>query len=375
MRSRIAIWKQVALSLVLFVGLAIVWQGRDFAYTLLGVADEEQSQDQRAGARPTGGVPVIVDAVSEAADVVEIWAVGTGRASRSVTLYPKASGEIVEILISAGDVVTAGQPILRLGDRQAQLSMSMAEAQLDEARRALARLEELLDRGVSAEATVDTSRTAERTAELEYDQAVEALEDRTVRAPFGGIVGIPLVELGERINESTAILTLDDRESLIVEFEIAEAFLPRLEDGMQVSAITPGFPDRPFDGVIAHIDSRVDPTMRTVLLRATIPNGHDDLRPGMSFAVRLDLPGETYPSIPDLALQWGRSGGYVWRINNGTAEEVLVRAVRRQNGQILVDAELAPGDTIVVEGVQRLRQGRNVSFAEPLGAQSGAEAQ
>jgi hypothetical protein len=80
----------------------------------------------------------------------------------------------------------------------------------------------------------------------------------------------------------------------------------------------------------------------------------------MSFQVRLELPGERRLSVPELALQWGREGSFVWVVRQGKAVQVAARAVQRQNGRVLVESALTAQDAVVVEGVQRMREGRPV---------------
>jgi RND family efflux transporter MFP subunit len=132
---------------------------------------------------------------------------------------------------------------------------------------------------------------------------------------------------------------------------------------MPLTASTPTFPDRPVDGQIDKIDSRVDPVSRTVLVRAAFPNSEDLLRPGMSFFVKLPLPGPTLASVPELALQWQDGKSFVWRIRDGAAERVDVASRRRLNSKVLIEGDITPGDIVVVEGVQRLRPGRAVEIS------------
>jgi multidrug efflux pump subunit AcrA (membrane-fusion protein) len=80
----------------------------------------------------------------------------------------------------------------------------------------------------------------------------------------------------------------------------------------------------------------------------------------MSFTVRLSMPGKTFVSVPELALQWGREGSFVWAVREGKSVQVAVRPVRRAAGRVLLDGALTTGETVVVEGVQRLREGRSV---------------
>jgi RND family efflux transporter MFP subunit len=149
-----------------------------------------------------------------------------------------------------------------------------------------------------------------------------------------------------------------------VEFDVAERYLARLKVGQKVTANIPSYPDRIFTGAIRRLDSRVEPLSRTIRVRATFPNKDDLLRPGMSFFVELVLAGAEYTVVPQLALQWDSGTSYVWKVKKRKAKKVAVRSVKRLDNRILVDGKLEVGDLVVVEGVQRLREGRKVSFGE-----------
>lgn len=311
------------------------------------------------------GVPVIVAPVGEMRDAVVLQAIGTARAVRSVVLYPEAAGEITDLPVQSGTRVAKDDVVLRLDSRDARLAMRVAETHVREAQNELARAKDLQRSKVKSAANVVDAELGLERARLELRQAQETLADRTLRAPFAGVVGIPKVEVGDRITPETAIVSLDDRSTLSVEFEVAERFFTRLRSGMPVRARTPAFADRRKDGVVDKIDSRIDPVARTILLRATFPNADDALRPGMSFAATIDLPGPLLPAVPELSLQWRDGRSYVWRISDGTAERVGVVARRRLADTVLVEGDLNPGDTVVVEGVQRLRPG--VAVYRPAG--------
>lgn len=306
---------------------------------------------------------MLVEAAGEAPDEVTIEAIGTARAIRSVTLFPEVDGEVVELPIQSGQRVDDGAVMMKLANRSAALSVRVAETRVREAQNALARADQLRRTNVRSPANVEDAEVILERATLELQQAQEDLADRTLRAPFGGIVGIPKVETGDRVTASTEIVTLDDRSTLLVEFEVAERYLSRLSLGMPLNARTPTFPDRRIAGAVDEIDSRVDPVSRTVLIRASFPNGDDILRPGMSFFVTLKLPGPTMPTVPELALQWQDGSSYVWKVEEGAALRVDVIARRRLNDTVLVEGNVMPGDLVVVEGVQRLRNGRMVEIS------------
>lgn len=364
-RGPLAGWIQLVLFMVLLGGAGALWAGRDQVNKVFaGFSGAEQPGKSGTG-KKLRAVPVVVVRAGELANDVIVGAIGTGRARRSIMLYPKATGEIRHVFVRAGARVSKGQPILRLDSRDAELAVQIARTRLIEADRLMKRSEQLRKKKINSQVNVDDTRNVVDRAELELQQAEEALSDREMKAPFDGVVGISKVELGDRISPNTSVVTLDDRSELIIEFEVPEQFLSQLAIGQKVAAQTPSFQGRDFEGVIEDIDSRIDPTSRTMIVRANIPNKQDLLRPGLSFVVDLTIPGKIYPTVHELALQWREGVSYVWRVRDEKAEKVVVRSVKRLNSTILIEGDISKDDLVVVEGVQRLRSGRPVQFSMP----------
>jgi RND family efflux transporter MFP subunit len=373
MKTQIALWKQALIIAVLAVAGYAAWHERTRIADLTGISLGETGGGKRHRGHADLRVPVIVEPVKIEKAIDRLQAVGDGLAKQSVTLFPEVSGRVEAIDFTAGTHIKAGAVILKLDDAAEQIAVKLAQTKLTDARRTLDRNLELLPKNAVAEVTVDTSRTAVETADLEVQQAQEALADRTIRAPFDGVLGIPQVEVGDRITNTTAITTLDDRSAIIVAFDIPEIYLKQLAIGHAVTASTAGFGGRAFAGKISQIGSRIDPATRAVRVRATLGNPDDVLREGMSFIVTLTLEGKDYPVIPELALLWQRDGAYVWRVSSGTSEQVKVAVVKRKQGEILVDAPLKAGELVVVEGTQRLRAGREIRFETPVASRDGEE--
>ncbi len=320
---------------------------------------QEAKKKKRRGQQKA---PVIVQTVTEMNDDSIIEAIGDGRAIRFVTLYANTPGEVTEFEVKAGEHVKKGDVILRLHSQKAELGVQVARTKLLEAKRKAERAEKLRQQKVTSQANVEDADTILARAKLELEQATEALSDRILIAPFSGVIGIPKVEVGDRVAINTEIVTLDDRTALTVEFHIPEHFHSKIQKGLKVKVNTPSVPDKTFHGALASIDSRIDAASRSFKVRATIPNKNDMLRPGMSFSVQIIIPGVARTTIPELALQWGKGESYVWRIKQGRAERVVVKMIRRVNSNILVEGDIKKDQLIVVEGVQRLRPGTKVEF-------------
>jgi len=308
--------------------------------------------------------PAVAASVQTAPQRTRIEAIGTARAIRSATLFPAAAGQITAIEFKAGEKVKEGQPLLELDARQEKLDVALADVALKNAQQLLARYERIKDTGAVSASSIDSARNDVDSAQIRLNQAQEALRDRTLKAPFSGYVGLTTLDIGDRITTTTQVTGIDDRSVLLIDFQVPETYIERVMIGSPVSLTTTTLEADHVDGEVTAIDSRIDPVTRTVKVRARFDNGDDRFRPGMSFQIAMEFLGKVYPAIPDLALQWGGEGAYVWAIDDGMAKRVPAIVVERRESDILVDADLKAGDLIVVEGVQKMREGIAVRVEE-----------
>ena len=363
-------WKQAVVSLVV-LGAAVVLWARTFptAAAFLeraGIATASvKAPDPGAGGAGFGHSPpprVIGAAVAAATINDSVSAIGDGRAARSVTVTPYVSGRIASIDVVSGAFAKAGTVIAHLDSESEEIALDRARLTLQDARDTLLRDEELLSTKAISEVQLRQSQLAVDQAALEVRDAELALEHRSIRAPFDGWVGILGVEVGDQVATDTPIATLDDRSHILVDFRVPERFVGKITVGAPVSARPLSRPELELTGAVVTLDSRVAADTRTLRVRASLDNGDDQLRAGMAFSIGMKFPGDTFASVDPLAIQWGADGAYVWTGVDGKAKEVPVRIVQRNNDDVLVDAELAPGTMVVTEGVQMLRAGAPFSF-------------
>ena len=348
-------FRQLVLVLAVAILVGIAWL-IDLPALLGGAQATGGGSKRTAGARPK----VIVRPVIFASDAAVLRAVGTARAVRSVTLFPEGSGQVTEVLFSAGQKMLAGAPLLRLDAEAEKLAVELTRLKLEDARQQLARYEPLASSGAVSASQIYQVRTDFHAARIALAHAELALTKRLLVAPFTGVVGIPDVEIGQRVTPETPIAAFDDRANLLIEFEVPEMFARGVKLGAPIKVFTWAGRKQPFIGYVKSIGSRIDPTSRSLRVRALLANAEDRFRPGMSFSVRLALGGREYPAVSTVAVQWNREGAYVWVIRGGKAEAVRVKVLKRSDGRMLLDGPLSPADLVVVEGVQRLRPGRNV---------------
>ena len=325
-------------------------------FALLGCASEQEAAGPKASTR------VVAQTVQMVAERAEVEAIGTARAAVAAELYPEAAGLVTAVRFSAGDRVARGAVLVRLDDRREQLAVRLARVAVAEADQLLARYRRIEDTGALSASQIEAGVTALQSAKIQLEQAEVALADRTVRAPFAGYMGIPQVDRGDRITPTTLIGTIDDRSTLFVDFPAPEAAFDRLRPGASVELSPYADPNRTIEAKVQAVGSTVAADTRSYTVRSVIANRGDSYRPGMSFRASFAAPGRTRPAVPESAVVWGGDGSYLWAVRDGVARRVPVTIAGRREGMVLVAGRLQPRERVIVEGVQKVREGQQVAL-------------
>lgn len=341
---------------------------------------EGQGRERQGGQRgqrgPGGGapMPVVTSPVITATINDRLSAIGTGRAAKSVSVTPYASGRLVELKVRSGGEVTAGDMIGSLDAEAETIALDRARIALDDAQARLERVTQLRSSKTATTVQVEEAELALQNARLELRDAELALERRSIVAPISGVVGILPITAGNYVSTTTEIATIDDRSSILVDFWVPERYAGVMAVGAPLQAALVARPDQVFEGTVTAIDNRVDEASRTLRVEAGIANTDDMLRAGMSFQVSMRFAGETFPAVNPLAIQWGTEGAFVWAVRAGKAERTPVRIIQRNTESVLVEAGIGEGDMVVTEGVHTVRQGAEVLVAsrEPVAGATGA---
>jgi len=374
------IWKQTVVSILLaavaFAGWIYFYPGAGDVLARYGIDVFQVAavDDAKSGAPAAGGPPGGRGGFSRAALVVvseartgivndRLTAIGTGHAVRTVSIRPLVAGQIAEIPVSSGAHVAAGDVIIRLDSAEEELAVERSRLAVEDAERKASRLGSLAEQRAISSVEADNARSELETARVTLKEAELDLARRTVTAPIAGSLGILSVNAGDYVTASTDITTIDDRSEILVEYYVPERFAASMTVGKPVSVTAIARPGETFGGTITAVDNRVDEASRTLRAQALVSNERDLLRAGMSFEVEMRFEGETYPSVDPLAIQWDSDGPYVWRVIDGKAGRVAIAIVQRNADRVLVDADIAEGDAIVIEGVQSVRQGGDVRVA------------
>ncbi len=208
-----------------------------------------------------------------------IEAIGTVSAVRGVDLTVQTSGIVREVLFNANQKVEAGAVLVQLDDavERADLDAMKAQAALDQT--ALVRAMELQKRGVGSESTLDTAQATASASASQVNKLQAVLDQKQLRAPFGGTAGIPKIDLGQYLTPGTAVVTLQDLDTMRVDFTVPEQQLSSLKIGQTVK-LGLGGDDMPFAGNIVGINPKIDPASRLVSVRAEVDNSQNKLSPG-----------------------------------------------------------------------------------------------
>ena len=286
-----------------------------------------------------------------------IEALGTARANESVDVTAKVSNLVTAVHFGEGQPVARGALLVELDGAQARAQVAIAQAALTESQAQYKRSRELYTTKALSESQLDQIEATLRSNEARLAVAQAQLADTQIRAPFAGRTGLRRVSVGSLVNPGTVITTLDDTGTIKLDFTVAETFLSALSPGLTITAHSAAYPGRTFEGRIASVDSRVDPTTRSVIVRATVPNGDGLLKPGMFLTVGLQKQRSGVLMVPEEALVPREGRQYVFVVEGGKALEREVQLGARAPGLAEVRSGVDAGMQVITEGTQRVRTG------------------
>ena len=338
-----------------------------------------------------GPVPVGV-AVARRQNV-QVWhdALGTVTPLATVSIRPQASGQIIKFDFIEGGMVKKGQVLAQIDPRPYQAALDQAKATLarDEALLANARIDEGRYARLAKANAISQQQYVTQVASVKQDEAsvladkanVESarlnLDYTQVRTPVAGLVGLRQMDLGNLVtaDQTNPIVVVTQMQPMSVLFTLPEDDVETIREQVAKghSLITEAY-DRGNTrliarGTLASVDNMVDPSTGTVKLRAMFNNADGILFPNAFVNIHLDaqtLPNQT--TVPSTAVQQGAEGEYVYVVNpNRTVSLRAVKTGVTDKAWVQVLKGVAPGDTVVVDGADRLSDGAQVSLPDARG--------
>ncbi|KVL13547.1 efflux RND transporter periplasmic adaptor subunit [Burkholderia cepacia] len=342
------------------VGLVVVF-GLLYAWRAVRSGGAEQQ------AMPPMPVSTIRAAPRSVAD--EWQAVGSLQAVHEVLLAPDTSGRVTAVNFDAGQSVKEGAVLIQLYDAPEQADRAAAVAKADFAQLQLRRSQALAPTGAEPRELLEQHKADAAQAAAAVRQLDARIQQKAIRAPFSGQLGIRRINLGQYLNAGDAIATLTQLDPLYVNFTLPQQDMPRLTSGAPVQVMVDAVPGRVFTARISAIEPRIDGETRNVAVQALLPNTDRVLKPGMYVTARLVLPATTDNIVlPLTAIQTSASGDSVVVVKGadaqgvGKAVAVPVVTGRRLGEEVLVTQGVKPGDVVVMAGQNRLPPGATVKI-------------
>jgi membrane fusion protein, multidrug efflux system len=316
-----------------------------------------------AGAKGAAkGLPVKVGTVRTGTISEEVAAIGSLLANESVMIRPERDGRVTTIHFTEGQVVRKGEKLVSLDtvEIEAQLAAINSEATLNRSR--MKRAEELHEKKFISGQALDDAREALNQSMAREAEVKARLDKSTVIAPFEGVAGLRQVSPGAYVKAGQDIARLEGIGTLKLDFRLPELYLGRIRPKQEVLVRVDAFAGETFHGEIFAIEPAVDEQTRTVLLRARVPNPGVRLKPGMFARVALVLETrENALIVPEQALVPQGKDRFVYKLADGKAVLTRIELGLRRTGEVEVKQGLSAGETIVIDGQLRLRDGAAVT--------------
>ncbi|MES2693070.1 MAG: MdtA/MuxA family multidrug efflux RND transporter periplasmic adaptor subunit [Verrucomicrobiota bacterium] len=317
---------------------------------------------------------------------VRLRAIGTVIPLNTVTVRSRVEGQLLSIAFQEGQQVEKGQLLaevdplpyrIRLAQTEAQLRQN--ESQVRTAKSDLERFKQLNGQALVTQQQLEAQQAlvAERTAMLAADQAQvddarRQLDYTKIEAPMAGRLGLRLVDIGNvlRPNDQTGLVVLTQTRPIAVMFTVPEIDLQKVLEPMrageklEVEAWDRSEEKMLASGTLKTVDNQIDLTTGTLKLKAEFPNQDDKLFPNQFVNIRLRVQTiKDAVVIPAAAIQYGSRGTYVYMVNEQTQASVRDVVLGPSDGELQsITKGVKPGDRVVLEGLDRLREGRALTL-------------
>jgi membrane fusion protein, multidrug efflux system len=302
-----------------------------------------------------------------------IQSTGTLRAVRGADLSAQAAGVVDELAIDSGSDVPAGKILLKLkpNDDYAKLQQLQAAAELAE--QTYKRDQEQLAAQAISQANVDTDVSTLKSARAQVAAQQALIDEKIVKAPFAGRLGIRQVDIGQYLTAGTTVVTLQALDPILVDFYVPQQALAQLKVGQPVSATVDTYAKQTFAGAIEAVNSKVDASSRNVQVRASLHNPDKHLVPGMFANVRIDYGDKSQLiTLPQTVVTYNPFGDTVFIVDKDgvddkgnprlTVKQRFVKLGGTRGDQVAVLSGVKDGETVVSGGQMKLRNGTPVAI-------------
>lgn len=307
---------------------------------------------------------VIVSQVENQIFKDQVEALGTLRANESVELMSTVTEHVIAIHFDDAQRVKKGMLLLEMKIEEELATLEEQNAILEEATRQVKRFAPLIANGSVAKTNLDQSKLEVSKANARINAIKSQIDERRIVAPFDGLIGLRNISVGAMLDSGTLIATIHDDNVMKLDFSLPSLFLSALKTGIKIKATTDAFPKKVFYGEISHIDNQVDPTTRTISVRALIDNTDHTLKSGLLMQVTLETNVRQALVIPEEAIIPNADKNFVLVVIEKekikTVEKRLIKTGVREPGKVEVLSGLLAEDLVVIHGTMKAKPGKPI---------------
>jgi membrane fusion protein (multidrug efflux system) len=319
--------------------------------------------NHNAGAPRDQRMPVRLQVVQAEKLGDRIFTVGTILSNEEVEIRSEISGKVEKIYFKEGARVNKGQVLLKINDAEPQAQLVRAQYRQALAEQDAERQRQLFEKKLASQEEYEVAVNQLNIVKADM-QIIEAQVAKTeIRAPFNGVIGLRYVSEGSYISPATRITTLQDYNSVKVDFTIPEKYAAAVKRGDKIGFSVEGGTQK-FEGSIYAVESKIDPATRTLHLRALSPNPGGALIPGAFANVEVVFKEKETLTIPAFALIPDLKSHRVFLFKNGKAESQSVEIGSRTDEFVEITKGVQAGDTLITSGILQLRPSMAVRPAE-----------
>lgn len=325
-----------------------------------------------AGPQKMPAMPVKAAAVQVIDLPILATSVGTLQSHQSVTIRPEITGRIARIHFKEGQNVKAGAVLISLDDEITRATLNQAEAELRLAERNYKRAVDLFSKNAGTGRARDETLSQLDVAKAKVELSRANFDKTQLKAPFSGLVGLRQVDEGAYVQPGQDLVNLENINPVKVDFRLPETLLPQLKAGQKVKISVDAYPGKEFEGSILALDPRVDAAGRSIAMRALIPNSSGQLRPGLFARVSLKIAEHAQAlMVPEESIVAEGERFFVFKTGNGRVARVPVTLGQHKDGSVEILSGVAPGDTVVTAGQEKLRDGADIMVLKDGGKPTG----
>lgn len=349
--------KQIIIGTVILIALLVVFLPKI-------ISSGEDSTSQQNPGMMNRSIPVTAHIVEYEKLSNKVYTTGNILANEEVELRSEIAGKITNILFKEGAYVNKGDLLIKINDADLQAQLRKAESKVKLIEDREARQRQLVQNQMISQEDYESTLNDLEAAKAEYDLIKAEIDKTEIKASFSGVVGLREVSEGSFVTTTTVIARLQNLSNLKVDFAIPQKYASLVKKGDEiVFKLSAG--DAKYKARVYAIEPKIDPSTRTLKLRAICETNYKDLFPGAFVNVEVKLKeNENAILIPTVAIVPELKGQSVYLYRSGIVMPNPVELGLREEKRVQIVSGLEEGDTVITSGILQMRPGVNVQITE-----------